>query len=392
MKILFIGDAYSSHTAQWFHHLNDLGWKIYLYDPGNGLIHPDMNNIVLYTGWQKLDIPNGVKIISRWPVIRGRHFMQNELPFIWSLILGKPHVRLLDIIRQVGPDVIHVLGMQPNGYVMLDMLKTLKGKLDIPWIYSCRGNDIYYWSQFSDHQKKIMEFLSLCPYYTCNCERDYVLAKQNGFRGILLGYFQAVGGYPISEMQKLKKNDLPSLRKTIAIKGLQGTWGRSITALDALTKCRYLLNDHKIWVYQAYPETKEKVKEINQKFNLNIQIFPRQHYRQMWQLFGESRLAIGISLVDGVPNSMIEAMIMGAFPIQTNPGGASSEWIAHGQNGFLVSPDDVDQIASFIEIVLSDDRLVDHASLQNFSLCSEKIDSAKMRKKISSMYLDIRNH
>ena len=41
-------------------------------------------------------------------------------------------------------------------------------------------------------------------------------------------------------------------------------------------------------------------------------------------------------------NTLLEAIVMGAFPIQLNPGGVTSEIIENGNNGLLIeNPDSV---------------------------------------------------
>ena len=51
---------------------------------------------------------------------------------------------------------------------------------------------------------------------------------------------------------------------------------------------------------------------------------------------GKSGIHIANSISDGMPNALLEAMGMGAFPIQSNPGKVSEEVITHGKNGFLI--------------------------------------------------------
>lgn len=47
-------------------------------------------------------------------------------------------------------------------------------------------------------------------------------------------------------------------------------------------------------------------------------------------------------------------------PVVTTDNGAAPEFIAHGENGFLVKPDDPEAVARLISAVLSDDRLARH--------------------------------
>ena len=46
-------------------------------------------------------------------------------------------------------------------------------------------------------------------------------------------------------------------------------------------------------------------------------------------IMGKSLLYIGNSISDGMPNTLLEAIVMGAFPIQSNPGKVTEEIIEH---------------------------------------------------------------
>jgi hypothetical protein len=48
---------------------------------------------------------------------------------------------------------------------------------------------------------------------------------------------------------------------------------------------------------------------------------------EVLEIMGQSVLHIGNSISDGMPNALLEAMGMGAFPIQSNPGKVSEEVI-----------------------------------------------------------------
>jgi glycosyltransferase involved in cell wall biosynthesis len=48
---------------------------------------------------------------------------------------------------------------------------------------------------------------------------------------------------------------------------------------------------------------------------------------------------VGHSLSEGISTSMLEAMAMGAIPIQTCTS-CADEWIINGEAGFLVEPND----------------------------------------------------
>jgi len=220
----------------------------------------------------------------------------------------------------------------------------------------------------------------------CNCRRDVRLAEEHGFRGEHLGLFQGGGGFPVAEMIARSPPAPPSERRVIAVKGLQTAMGDALTTIEALRRCAERLRGYRLKFYQAHPVTVEAARDLAAETGVDVEIVPRSNYRVIWSLFGEARLAIAVSRSDGIPNAMIEAMILGAFPVQTDPGGATSEWIEDGRNGRLVPADDPDAIAAAVVEALRDDRLVDRAVELNRWLAFERVDEARVRPRVLAAY------
>ena len=105
---------------------------------------------------------------------------------------------------------------------------------------------------------------------------------------------------------------------------------------------------------------------------------------------GQAIVYIGSSVSDGMPNTVIEAMGMGAFPIQSNPGGATEEVISHGVNGFLISnPLDSTEIAAWIEKALANQELRDNAQKYNVDFVSKNYNREHLKKEIVQLYKGI---
>lgn len=108
------------------------------------------------------------------------------------------------------------------------------------------------------------------------------------------------------------------------------------------------------------------------------------------QKFGNCILYIGNSSSDGMPNSLLEAMGMGVFPIQSNPGNATVEVISSGINGYLIqNPDDSSEIANHILSALQNTSLLQDSMMHNTNFISENYNRAKLRDKIVSLYLTV---
>jgi glycosyltransferase involved in cell wall biosynthesis len=70
------------------------------------------------------------------------------------------------------------------------------------------------------------------------------------------------------------------------------------------------------------------------------------------------RVFVMLSDDQGCPNASLEAMAAGV-PVVANGSGGTAEQVIHGNNGFLVSPDDPREIASAVEALLRDPKMRD---------------------------------
>jgi glycosyltransferase involved in cell wall biosynthesis len=113
-------------------------------------------------------------------------------------------------------------------------------------------------------------------------------------------------------------------------------------------------------------------------------VLPPVKHSEIIALMGQARVALGVSVSDGVPNTMLEAMMMGAFPIQSDTV-STAEWISDGQNGLLVPPEDTKAISSAIRRALEDDELVDNAARLNSDLVS-RLERQKIQREVTDIY------
>jgi glycosyltransferase involved in cell wall biosynthesis len=169
----------------------------------------------------------------------------------------------------------------------------------------------------------------------------------------------------------------------IAVKGYENWSGRAIMALQALQLCSTLLRDYEIVVYTPDVACSRYVASIGRR-ELRITVLPRTSHQDILALFGRSRIYLGVSLSDGISTSMLEAMAMGAFPIQTCTS-CADEWFEDGRGGFIVRPQ-VEEIAGRLRQALEDDILVDLAAASNWKICEERLDSRKIGQIVRDQY------
>jgi glycosyltransferase involved in cell wall biosynthesis len=389
LRVLFVAQAVSIHTARWISQLRDQGWDLHLFDMLGSLPHPELQGVTEYSMLR----PHRVKLSSREPSYGHPLFLEHGWdPFPLSLAgffvrrMFRNRVgRLAKLIQSLRPDVIHSIELQTESYHLLSVADMLGGSLGAPWIVTTWGSDIFYFQKFPEHLEHIKRLLHACDYLVPDCARDEALARTYGFQGQVPLILPGSGGYRVGEMRKHMARGAASDRRLVVVKGYQGWAGRALAALRALEMTAEELSGHEVIVYAASPPVEREVKALRRRSKLQIRTAPKMPHRDLLALFGRARISIAVNATDGIPNAMLEAMTMGSFPIQSDTG-STSEWITHGQNGLLVDPDDLQGIADAIRRAIADDELVNRAAELNHCLILERLDIDVVLPKVIEMY------
>lgn len=386
MRILFVTLGESIHAARWIKQLQGQGWDIHVFaHSAYDRLHPELEDLTFHALVQPPQSNATVRQTGlSWPLPRGR---RKTTSMLQSFDYFKQPARLARVIRDVQPDVIHSLEMQRCAYLTLAGRKLLNGHGMPPWIYSCWGSDIFLFGRRPDHQSKIREVLATCDYFIADCERDVQLAKDFGLRAEVLGVLPANGGFDLARVRRLGSGLPASTRKAIAVKGYQSEdyGGRALNALEALRLSASQLQGFEVVVFSATDEVKSRAEDLAKETKIQVRILPPSPNDEIVKLMGRSRIALAIGLADGTPVALLEAMIMGAFPIQTDTV-STGEWIRHGENGFLVPAEEPESIARAIQRALVDDELVERAADLNRMIADERLDQRALRPRIIDMY------
>ncbi|HEY5984748.1 MAG TPA: glycosyltransferase family 4 protein [Anaerolineales bacterium] len=391
LRILFVAQAISIHTARWISQLTDQGWDLHVFDMLGSFPHAELQGVTEYS----LLLPRKIPILAKEPSYGHDFFLTRGWdPFPISLagffirrLFRRRAQRLAALIQKLKPDVIHAIELQTQGYELLPVMDIV-GDLGAPCILSTWGSDLFYFQHFPAHLEKIQRLLSTCDYLIPDCHRDEALARDLGFRGQIPLVLPGSGGYPVEKMRRLMAPGPVHTRRLIMVKGYQGWAGRAQDALDALGLCSDVLSGYEIVVYVASDSVRRSVAEMRARTGLNLRILERSPHTEILKLFGRARLAIAVNITDGIPNAMLEAMTMGAFPIQSNTE-STAEWITHGRNGLLVEPGDPAGIAKSIRRALSDDALVDQAAERNLHLVTDRLDLSTVKPQVIEMYRNV---
>lgn len=373
MKILFISMP-SIHVIRWIENLQDSSYELYWFDVlGKGKLGT-LDSVHQYTDWKKRKVPP----------IKGEYFLSKKVASLYDKISPFLEVTanevLEKIILEIQPDIIHSFEMQGCSY---PILKTMQKYPAIKWLYSCWGSDLYYYQQFSIHLTKIRLVLSRVNYLHTDCNRDFALAKKLGFQGKHMGVIPGGTGFKLQELQAFK---LPlKERKIILVKGYEHHLGRGLNIVKALHALQNKIENYKVVVFGAHPVVIDYI----QSNQLNFTVFDRHSllHKELIKLMGKSLIYIGNSISDGIPNTLLEAIVMGAFPIQSNPGGVTEEIIKDGVNGLLINnPESILTIQNLILKSISNHYFLEQAAYINTILAKDKLDYDQNRIKVISIY------
>lgn len=385
MRILFVAMSHSVHTARWLNQLNGQSWDVHLF-PSMDVsgVHPDLRNVTVYRTFyarqrdrDKSVRLRGIPVISEDISYVGRKALERKWPYGRKL-------QLKNVIQWLHPDIIHSMEIQHAGYLTLEVKKRCLGRFP-PWIVSNWGSDIYLFGRLAQHADKIKEILATCDYYSCECQRDVQLAKQMGLRGEVLPVLPNTGGYDLARIAQFRQPGPASRRRLILLKGYTGWSGRALVGLRAIELCADKLKGYNVAVYLAEDDVKIAAELVSQSTGIPIEVIPYSPHEDMLRLFGRARVSIGLGISDAISTTLLEAMVMGSFPIQSCTA-CADEWIVDGQSGFIVPPEDPEPIAAAIRRAVSDDALVDRAAELNAKVAQERLDKAIIRPQVIAMY------
>lgn len=377
MKILIVAMR-SIHTIRWVSQLKDSGHDVHWFDILNGGHITEWDWVTQHTNWR-----------YKFGNFRGRYFLKRFFPMLHRLFENDVEKKFKTLLEEIQPDVVHSIVMYNCTVPIYSIMKNNK---QIKWIYSAWGNDLFYYRKVKAYKEDILKVLPQVDYMFADCHRDISIAKEMGFRGEVLGVFPGGGGYRLTEYDNYHKP--LEERNIILVKGYEQRFGKAINVVQALKNIEHHLKNYRVIVFGADDAFNRDLCKIS---NIDfIEIKQHISHNEVLALMGESLIYVGNSISDGMPNTLLEAIIMGAFPIQSNPGGATAEIVQENINGLLIEdPESIQGIQVKVLAAISNYKLLSLAYIYNRKIrdtlryeiikdkvlnayCSIKIDTEKV--------------
>jgi glycosyltransferase involved in cell wall biosynthesis len=291
---------------------------------------------------------------------------------------------LASLICDLKPDLIHSMEFQHSAYLVLAARDLVQGPFP-RWLATNWGSDIFYFGRQPEHARQIKRVCESIDLYSCECHRDLALGREFGYSGPDLPVVPNSGGMEIDQILSLRDAAPPSRRKLIMVKGYDHFAGRAMISLAVLERFAAELRDYTIVLYSVGAKPRARAMQLAGAGILKIKIIAWAPHDEMLRHFGKARIYLGISVSDAISTSVLEAMAMGAFPIQTDTS-CCGDWFIDGRTGFAVPPDNFETICARFRTALLDDALVDNAAIENLGIIKSRLAMDVIRPRIKHFY------
>jgi len=392
-KILFIGLAQSTHTQAWIDLLEDAEFNVRLFAvPVPGGLPP--------SDWQVKTYVSGIHIGKN--NVANRSFnvgLRGKLTYIYNKVakrIGKPTlsnaVWVAHVIKKWKPNIIHTLGLfdEQGGQLYLEARQKFRLENYGKWVLQLRGGSDMTLRRYNpEFCKTIQLALSECDQIICDNRTNI---KYAGELGIPPDKFARIVPVPGTggvdwASEDLEGTRLPSERERIILwpKAYESQWSKALPVLDAIQIAWERIKPCEIYMLAISPDVHEWYLSMPKEIRKHCHIEKRIPRREVLSLMKRARILLAPSLIDGIPNSLYEAMAYGAFPI-ISPLETIMPIVNQQENVLFTRNLYPDEIADALVRAMSDDTLVDKAARNNFKLVRTIANRQTIKKNVVNYY------
>ena len=390
-KILFIGPGESSHTHSWIDLLNGADFNVRLFSLPFGSPPPSWPIKTYLTEYGQRDI-NPLNRLYIFGSGKLKRLAQRSV----TTLLRQPWTpgplierALARIIRQWQPDIIHTLGMESGGELYFDMRRKYALNGIGKWILQTRGGSDLALRRFDPELRpRISEVLRSCDLLLSDNQQNYCIAREMGVREDQFASIAPVpgtGGIDVDGLQARRREPPSQSRLILWPKAYECPWSKALPVFEALKICGEKIQPCEIHILATTPETLRWYPALPATTRERCHIEGRVPRERVFDLMARARVMLAPSLVDGVPNSMYEAMAAGALPI-VSPLETIQPVVENERNVLFARNLYPHEIADALIRAMTDDQLVDSIAAQNLPLVHRIANRSTIRPLVVAFY------
>lgn len=389
MRILFVADGRSPIAGNWLRHWIERGDEVHLVTTFPGERLPGLHSFTLLpVAFGGMGAGGTARPAA--PAFGLRQRLRGMLRplryWIGPLSLPYYQTRFASLVAGINPDLVHALRIPFEGMLAE---ATPAG---VPLLVSVWGNDLTLHAQGSPFMKAwTRRTLGRAQALIADAERDLRLGQAGGFSGPTL-VVPGGGGIHLDEIQasRTRPQALPEAIPE----------GAALVVNPRGSRPGSLRNDS---FFQAIPQVLERFPQAfficpgmsgdadSERWVAGLglaertKLWPRLSQPQLWTLFHRSQVYVSPSLHDGTPNSLLEAMACGCFPVLGDVE-SMREWITTGVNGRLVDARRPEALAEAMIAALSDSDFRQRAAQENARLIASRAEYGRCMAQADALY------
>lgn len=388
-KILFVALGESSHTHSWVNLLEGAPFNVRVFSMPSGT-PPDAWPVRTYVTEYLSGAANSATRLRLFPQGRGARFARRN----FERLFGAANVEeaaarwLAKVVRQWRPDIVQTLGLaQGEFYLGARRRYGLDGMGK--WVLQTRGGSDLALSHLDPERRAgIGEVLRACDQLLSDNLQNFRIARELGVREEQLsgiGTVPGTGGIDVGALSR-GWHGRPSGRRLILWpKVYECPWSKALPVFEALKLCWERIRPCEVELLAMSPETQMWFWALPGEIRASCRPRERVPRAEVLELMTRARVMLAPTLVDGVPNSMYEAMAAGAFPV-VSPLETIVPVVEAERNVLFARNLYPDEIADALVRAMTDDGLVDAAAERNLALVRGVADRAEIRGRVVGFY------
>ena len=389
-RILFIGLGENTHTHSWIDLLEGAEFNVRLFSMPTGSPPDDWSvrtYITCYHGPR-------VKTTSRTPLYPANSIQrfvkrQSARAFGMGDVESLAGRWLAKILQEWQPDIVHTLGIEQGGEFFLHVRRRFGLENIGTWVLQTRGgSDLALTHLDPERRKQLVDILGACDQLISDNVDNFRIARELGVRADQLAPIAPVpgtGGIDVESLHKKWQGPTSSRRSIVWPKAYDSAWGKMLPTFEALKMVWERIQPCEIHMLSMNAESNMWYWSLPEEIRRSCRPRERVARAEVLELLPKARVMLAPTLIDGIPNSLYEAMACGAFPI-LSPIETVTSVVKNEENVLFARNLYPHEIAEALARAMTDDALVDAAAERNLELVRRIASRDLIRPRVIEFY------
>ncbi len=374
-RVLLIGSLTSPHTRSWHEMMAESGFEFTIFCPSfeGGVAEADY------------DCP------FYFPTYEPRHTHHLARPVaIFRGIDVEPQIKsaLAELIVTWKPDVIHTLGFFEGARPYADLRRQSEVEEIGRWLLQLRGGSDLELNRFKPEiMAEVAAIANQADQILSDNKRNFQHLEAAGVdptRFSRIGVVPGAGGIDIDFIETYR-GPAPRPRHIVWPKAYNTPYSLALPVLEGLRLAWERTKPFSVtMLWAVQPEVKDWIVTLPEGLRASCTVNGKVPKQEVLKQIGSARVLLAPSLVDGIPNTLYEAMALGTVPIVSPL--KTIETVLGANNAIFARNLYPEEIAEAIISALDDEETGARITSENDNFIREHRSRSKVRMDVASLY------